>query len=164
MLKKKPLSVVRHNLRIRPGSLKKPCWGGNYHIGEFWEFYPGVAKWGDEAARDKGVKDVDAYLESLPAADREVVKELRKVIQKAAPEAEESFSYGLPAWEFNGKTLVFFAAFRKHCGFYPLDADLLEKFDPELRDYESSKGNIWFFPASPLQDELVKKIFKARLD
>jgi len=40
------------------------------------------------------------------------------VIHEAAPEAEETISYSMPAFKLNG-ILVYFAAFKDHIGFFP---------------------------------------------
>jgi uncharacterized protein YdhG (YjbR/CyaY superfamily) len=44
---------------------------------------------------------------------------MRQTIQKAAPEAEEAISYGIPTFKLNGKNLVHFAGWKNHIGFYP---------------------------------------------
>jgi len=45
-------------------------------------------------------KSVDAYLESLPAERREVVKTLRELVLKNLPKGyEESFEWGYPTYE-----------------------------------------------------------------
>jgi uncharacterized protein YdhG (YjbR/CyaY superfamily) len=119
---------------------------------------------GMKMKRDKSKKDVDAYLASIPLGARNTLEKLRKEIHAAAPEAEEGFSYGVPAIKFLGKTLVCFAAFKNHCGFYPISPDVLKKFTSELQQYETSKGTIRFSTANPLPSDLVQKIVKARLD
>lgn len=41
---------------------------------------------------------IDAWLAELPPDRREVLQRLREQIQAVLPEAEEGFSYGLPAF------------------------------------------------------------------
>lgn len=114
--------------------------------------------------RHKSKKDVDAYLATIPAESRNALGKLRKTIRSAAPEADEGFSYGVPAFKLKDKTLVCFAAFKNHCGFYPMSPDVLHKFASDLVDYETAKGTIRFDPKRPLPTSLVKKIVKARLE
>src|SRR5690606_26073893 len=45
-----------------------------------------------------------------------LLRELRRVIRKAAPEARESISYRMPYYSQNGR-LAYFAAFTSHCSF-----------------------------------------------
>ena len=112
---------------------------------------------------EKGRSAVDAYLETVPAAARKALQKLRMAIRAAAPEAEEGFSYGVPAFKFGGKALVCFAAFKRHCGFYPMSPDVLTAFADELSGYETAKGTIRFDPKKPLPAALIKRIVKARL-
>ena len=39
-------------------------------------------------------------------------------IKKAAPNAQETISYGIPAFTLDGN-LVWFATYKNHIGFYP---------------------------------------------
>ena len=112
----------------------------------------------------KSKKDIDTYLASIPVDARNALEDLRKLIRAAAPEAEEGYFYGVPAFKLHGKPLVCFAAYKKHCGFYPLSPDVLQRFSSELDDYETAEATIRFQPERPLPAELVKKIVKARIE
>ena len=59
---------------------------------------------------------------------------MRKVIQEAAPEAEEAISYGMPTFKLNGN-LVHFAAYKNHIGFYPTPSGI-EAFKNEISQYK----------------------------
>jgi uncharacterized protein YdhG (YjbR/CyaY superfamily) len=107
--------------------------------------------------------DVEAYLATVSADSRKALERIRGWIRAAAPEAEEGFSYGVPAFKLDGKPLVCFAAFKNHCGFYPMSPDVLRAFAADLADYDTAKGTIRFQPKKPLPAALVKKIVKARL-
>ena len=108
--------------------------------------------------------DVDAYLESLPEDNRKALEHLREVVRATAPHAEEGFSYGVPAFKLHGKPLVCYAAFKNHCGFYPMSPEVLSRFIPELVNFETAKGTIRFQAKKPLPAELIKRIVKARLE
>jgi len=109
-------------------------------------------------------KTTDEYLAALDDdVKRAALQKLRGQIGRAAPKAEECLSYGVPAYCYNGRPLVAYAAFAKHCGFYPLSPKVLESFAPELEGFQLSKGTIRFHPAVPLKAALVRKIVKARL-
>lgn len=110
------------------------------------------------------MENIDAYLESLPVDAHKALEHLREVIRAAAPQAEEGFSYGVPAFRLHGKPLVCFAAFKNHCGFYPMSPEVLSRFSPELANYETAKGTIRFQAKKPLPAALVKRIVKARLE
>ena len=109
-------------------------------------------------------KDVDQYLESLQLDSRKALGHLRKIIQDTVPNAEEGFSYGVPAFKLNGRPLVCYASFKNHCGFYPMSPKVLNSFAPDLANFETAKGTIRFKADNPLPAALVKRIVKARLE
>ena len=102
-----------------------------------------------------------AYLAAVPREARAALEKIRKTIRAAAPKAVECISYGMPAYKYNGM-LVFFAAFAKHCSFFP-GASVLAAHKDELKRYETSKGTIRFTVDNPLPAVLVKKMVKARV-
>ena len=108
-------------------------------------------------------KTIDEYLASLNANNRDALQKIREAIHAAAPNAEECISYGIPAFRLNGRALVFFGAWAKHCAFYPGSSPTLKKFRNELRDFQISKGTLRFSPDNPLPVALVKKLVKVRV-
>jgi uncharacterized protein YdhG (YjbR/CyaY superfamily) len=108
-------------------------------------------------------KNVDEYLAALSDEKRKALEKLRVLIMKAAPQADEGFVYGVPGFRYKGKALVAIAAFKDHCGFYPLSPELIESLSDELEGFSTAKGTIRFQPDKPLPDKLVVKIVKARI-
>ena len=107
--------------------------------------------------------DLDAYLAELPPDKRATLQKIRKAISAAAPRAEESFSYGLPAFRLDGRPLVCFGASTNHCSFYPMSPAVIRAHATDLKDYETSKGTIRFTTKKPLSAALVRKLVKARV-
>ena len=107
------------------------------------------------------IKTVDDYLNTLPVDVRFVLDKLRRTIKSMAPEAEEVISYGMPGYKYHGM-LVYFAAFKNHCSFFPGSSQIIKMYD-ELKEYKTSKGTIQFTIDKPLPVSLVKKIVKARM-
>jgi uncharacterized protein YdhG (YjbR/CyaY superfamily) len=107
---------------------------------------------------------IDEYLTNVKSADqRAVLEKLRQTIRAVAPMAEECISYGLAAFRLNGRPLVAFGAWANHCAFYPMSAATLRNFQPQLKQFETSKGTIRFTTAKPLPVTLVRKLVKARI-
>ena len=106
---------------------------------------------------------VDAYLASQPEPVRRVLEVVRRTIQSAAPEAEESFSYGMPAFRLGGRPLVAFGAAAGHCALYPMNPATIEIHRPLLGKFETSKGTIRFNVSQPLPASVVRTLVKARL-
>ncbi len=107
------------------------------------------------------VPDVPTYLAELTPQTRKLAKQLRAIIRKVAPKAEELISYGMPAYKLNGP-LVYFAAYAKHIGFYPMPS-AIEAFKKELSGYETAKGSIRFPLDQPLPIDLIEQIVEFRV-
>ena len=107
-------------------------------------------------------KDVDEYLAAIPPDQRAALERLRKMIRAAAPKATEGISYGMPGYKYLG-ALVYFAAFKNHCSFFPASGKLIRAHQHELGGYETAKGTIHFTFDKPLPAALVKKLVKARV-
>jgi uncharacterized protein YdhG (YjbR/CyaY superfamily) len=105
---------------------------------------------------------IDEYLNALPKDVQLVLEKLRHAIKSVAPDAEELISYGMPAFKQHGM-LVYFAAFKDHCSFFPGSAQIVDKHE-ELKVFKTSKGTIQFTIDNPLPLTLVKRIVKARLE
>jgi uncharacterized protein YdhG (YjbR/CyaY superfamily) len=106
---------------------------------------------------------IDEYLANVNPDQRVTLERLRKSIHAAAPGAEECISYGIPAFRLNGRSLVFFGAWAKHCAFYPGSSSTLKRFRGDLKHFQISKGTIRFSPDNPLPTALIKKLIKARM-
>ena len=114
------------------------------------------------AKRGGSPKSVDEYLARVPEPARSTLKRIRAAIRAAAPaEAAEIISYGIPAFKYK-QVIVWFAAFSKHCSFFPTAA-VIDEFEDELKGFSISKGTIQFPTNKPLPSALVKKMVKARL-
>jgi uncharacterized protein YdhG (YjbR/CyaY superfamily) len=116
-----------------------------------------------KANAESGTAEVEAYLARVPEPARTTLEKMRAMIRAAAPkQATEAISYKIPSFQYKG-ALVWYAAFKKHCSFFPMDLSLLEEFGDELKGYKTSKGTIQFPVDKPLPKALVVRIVKARV-
>ena len=106
-------------------------------------------------------EDIDQYILSFPVETQKSLEQLRDTIHKAAPEARETISYGIPTFTLHGN-LVHFAAYNKHIGFYPTSSGI-EAFRQELSEFEISKGTVRFPIGKKLPLGLVSNIVKFRV-
>ncbi len=106
-------------------------------------------------------QSIDEYIDSFPPEIAAKLSQMRQVIRQAAPKAAEVISYGMPAFKQN-RVLVYFAAAKKHLGFYPTSGPI-EVFKTDLKAYSTSKGAIQLPLEGALPVALIKKIVRHRL-
>ena len=104
----------------------------------------------------------EEYIVAFPVETQKILEQLRETIRKAAPEADEVISYGMPSFTQNGR-LLYFAAFKNHIGFYPM-MTAIEAFKPNLSAFKWAKGTIQFPLQKPLPLELITDIVKFRVN
>ena len=76
-----------------------------------------------------------------------MLEDLRATIRAAAPIAEESISYGMPAFKYRGKRLIYFAAAKNHCAIYG-----------------TSAGTVRFTSAEPLSHQFIERLVRERVE
>jgi uncharacterized protein YdhG (YjbR/CyaY superfamily) len=106
--------------------------------------------------------EVDAYLEKVPAVQREVLSELRKQILDAVPAAEEGISYRVPAFWVEGAVVAGFASFKSHMSYLPFSGSVLAELSDQIEDFSHTKSALHFTAEKPLSDDLVKQLVAAR--
>ncbi len=104
---------------------------------------------------------IDEYIAACPKDVQKKLKELRKVIKAAAPDAEEKISYQIPTFYLKGN-LVHLGAFKDHISFFPT-SNGIDAFKKELSVYKSARGTVQFPLDEPLPLELVSRIVKFRV-
>ena len=101
-------------------------------------------------------KTIDEYIAVQPEAVQPKLRELRRILRDALPEAEERISWSMPTY-WKGQNLIHFAASKKHLGLYP-GGEATAVFADELHDYNVSKGTIRLPYDNPLPAELIETI------
>jgi uncharacterized protein YdhG (YjbR/CyaY superfamily) len=111
----------------------------------------------------KKAETIDEYIADFPAEVQKIMQEIRTVIKKVAPTAEESISYAIPTFKLNGVYLVYFAGFKNHIGFYPAPVGM-EAFKEEFSIYKTGKGSVQFPLNKPMPFDLITRIVEFRLE
>jgi uncharacterized protein YdhG (YjbR/CyaY superfamily) len=101
------------------------------------------------------------YASRFPKSVQQRLAQLRQTIRAAAPQAEETIAYGMPAFKLGG-LLVSFAAYARHIGFYP-GASGIAAFEKDLVRYTYAKGSVQFPLDEPLPLALVGRIVQFRV-
>lgn len=105
--------------------------------------------------------NVDQYIATFPPQIQAVLQQVRQAVRSAAPDAQEVISYKMPALKLNG-ILVYFAAFKRHIGFYPPirgNARLEKAASP----YAGEKGNLRFPYDKPIPLDLISRLTELRV-
>ncbi len=108
------------------------------------------------------IKTVADCIATFPPETQKLLKQVRATIKKAAPKAEEYIGYGMPAYKYNGKPLVYFSGFKSHIGFYATPTGHAE-FKAELAQYKQGKGSVQFPIDEPIPLKLIERIVKFRV-
>ena len=106
-------------------------------------------------------QNIDEYIAGFPPDVQEILAKIRLTIRNAAPEAEETIKYQMPTFMLKGN-LVYFAAYKKHIGLYPVPRGS-EQFKDELSVYEGEKGTVRFPLDKPIPFDLISRIVKFRV-
>jgi uncharacterized protein YdhG (YjbR/CyaY superfamily) len=106
----------------------------------------------------KPVGSVDAYIAKHPASLRPTLRRVRRIIRNALPGAEEAISYRIPAYKLHGRSVVYFAGWKRHWSLYPVTGPVRARLGLALASYEVSKGTVRFPLAASVPARLVKRI------
>jgi|APGre2960657404_1045060.scaffolds.fasta_scaffold50171_4 uncharacterized protein YdhG (YjbR/CyaY superfamily) len=104
---------------------------------------------------------VDGYINALPAAQRNALLRLRALIKSHVPLAEETISYGMPAFKQNG-ILLYYAAFTNHMSLFVMPK-VLDQVRPLLDGRSTTKSAIHFTETDPIPDIIVAQCVALRL-
>jgi uncharacterized protein YdhG (YjbR/CyaY superfamily) len=105
--------------------------------------------------------NMDEYIAGFPKDIQQVLEQMRTVIKKAAPAAEETIKYSMPTFTLKGN-LIHFAAYKNHIGLYPAPREV-DAFKKQLSAYEGVKSTVKFPLDKPLPVGLISKIVKFRV-
>jgi len=115
----------------------------------------------DQMKKTAKPKDVEAYIAAAPKEVRAKLKELRAIIRKAAPAAEEKLSYGMPYYAYHGR-LAYFGIWKTHIGLY-IPTPVMKEHEKELSGYETSGATVRLPLGKKLPAALIRKLVKARM-
>ena len=112
------------------------------------------------------MSDIESYIITIKEKHGETAfKQLCLLYQhllQSLPEATECISYGMPCFKLNNKPIVYFAANKKHIGFYPTAAPI-EENKKLLTDFTYSKGSVHFRYELPLPKNLINLLIESRI-
>jgi uncharacterized protein YdhG (YjbR/CyaY superfamily) len=103
------------------------------------------------------MNEVELYISQFEPKIQSRLEILRQLFFEVFPDTEESIRYKIPAFKV-GKNHLYFAAYKKHIGFYPVYG--LTEIEEEVLKYRANKtkDSLHFMLDKPLPIELIKKI------
>lgn len=110
----------------------------------------------------KNPDTVDDYINGVASDRRPVLSKIRQIIKKAAPNAEERTSWGMPTY-WQGENLVHFSDAKHHVGFHP-SPDAIIFFSEKLSGYKTSKGTVQFPYSDAIPYDLIGEITRWRVE
>mgnify|MGYP006173236343 CR=1 FL=1 len=111
-----------------------------------------------------GKTEIDTYLEDVPEPQRSTLLEVRRRILLIAPSATESISYQVPTFKVDGKAIGGFAAYAKHCSYFPFSGQVLGLLKSQLEGFTGTKSSLHFPHDEPLSLELLELLIDTRLE
>lgn len=110
--------------------------------------------------RRRPARTIDEYIDRCAPETQLILRRIRATIAKAAPDATETISYGIPAFKIR-RIVVYFAAFKQHIGLYP-PARGNAAIEKAAAPYAGEKGNLRFPLDRRIPYGLIARIVKFR--
>ena len=108
------------------------------------------------------INSIDEYIDTFPEDVQPILKQVRRTMKAAAPQAGEKISYGIPTFTLNGKYLIYFAGWKHHISIYPIPVGD-DAFNQEVAPYIAGKGTLKFTIDKPVPLKLITKIVKLKV-
>lgn len=105
---------------------------------------------------------VEKYILDLPSERRPLLENLRTLVHEIIPDVEETFSYGVPTYKLDGRSIVAFSANKDDYSLYPFGHAAIEALQDKLVDFKQTKGSVHFSDEQPIPDDIMRKIIEFR--
>ena len=105
----------------------------------------------------------DEYLATVPEPQKAQLERIRHLVRRAVPDAEESKSYGMPAFKYKKRPLLGFSASKKHLSVFPFSPAAIDAARGALAGFDVSKGTVRFTPDKPIPESALDQLLRHRL-
>lgn len=110
-----------------------------------------------------GAEAVDEYLAGVGEPQRSTLEAVRASLRHVLPDAEEAMKYGMPAFVVDGAGVAGYAAFKHHCGYFPMSGDVIANAGDAVAGYTVTKGGLQFPIGEPLPEAVIRTLVALRL-
>ena len=107
------------------------------------------------------MNEIDTYIAQFAPEIQSRLTELRQLFLQVCPGCKETIRYNMPSYKL-GKQHLYFAAYKKHIGFYPVYG--LTELEHQLSAYRAkgTKDSLHFMHNTPLPVELIREIIRLK--
>jgi uncharacterized protein YdhG (YjbR/CyaY superfamily) len=106
-------------------------------------------------------KDVDQYLQEVPAARQEALQRLRALCLATQAGYEETMQYGMPSYAKDDTVEVAFASQKNYISLYIMKEDVFNAFRPSFKGLNLGKGCIRYTKPEKIDFDVVEQILQA---
>ena len=111
----------------------------------------------------KRAPNIEAYVSDFPEPTQAVLTRVLAAIRRGVPGAQESISYGIPAFCVEGRPVLYCGAFKTHYSVYPATTALVEALGDALAPYKyNGRGTISFPLDARVPTALITRIARLR--
>lgn len=107
--------------------------------------------------------DIKEYISRFPSKTQKILNKIRKLILNTDKGIKESMSYGMPAYKYKNKPVMYYAAYEHHIGIYATPNAHTE-FQEVLSVYKQGKGSVQFPIDEEIPFTLIEKMLKYNLN
>lgn len=109
------------------------------------------------------LQSIDDYLQVLPETSREIIARIRSMISEAAPDSIEGIKYGMPTATVDGTNIIYYAAWKKHIGLYPIYSGPAA-FERQIARYRDKKDMVRFQLGTAVPFDIIGLILTTRIE
>ena len=104
---------------------------------------------------------IQEYLEKLQPNQVSEYRRIQGLVHGTIANAEETISYGIPAFTYRGKYLLYYGAFKNHMSVFP-GAHLIDQLKAKLDGFKVSKGTIQYTDNHLISESVLKELILLR--
>jgi uncharacterized protein YdhG (YjbR/CyaY superfamily) len=103
---------------------------------------------------------IDSYLKNQEPPQAAALENVRTIIHRTAPLAEEGIAHTIPAFIYKGHPLIGFAAHPGYLGIYTFRPDVVSIFKDRLEGFELESRVIQFNEDRPVPDDVLEDVVR----
>ena len=112
----------------------------------------------ENAGPQPGAEGIDRYIAEYPPDRQKRMQEMRALVRRLVPDAEEAIAWGMPTFRVKNKNVFHFSVAKHHLGLYPGPKALLAVKDDIDGRFTYTKGSLHLPWEGEIPEELIRKL------